>query len=169
MALSSNQISDVTALENLTALTVLHLDGGNPIADLKPLLRLKEENPSVRILYTGGIVGAPNNIQESSLTPVLPDETALLSNYPNPFNPETWIPYRLAAAADVTLTIYDVGGVVVRQLVLGHQAPGFYQSRGRAVHWDGRNELGEKVATGLYFCTFTAGDFTATQKMLIRK
>ena len=99
----------------------------------------------------------------------LPEVTAFLANYPNPFNPETWIPYQLAKPADVRLTIYDVRGVVIRTLALGHQPAGFYQTRERAAHWDGRNDLGEKVATGVYFCTFKAGDFTATRKMLIRK
>ncbi len=101
--------------------------------------------------------------------PVIPDETLLLTNYPNPFNPETWIPYQLATPAEVTLTIYDIRGVVVRELKLGHQAAGFYQSRARAIHWDGRNRLGEKVATGLYFYTLQAGDYAATRKLLIRK
>ncbi|MDD9975190.1 MAG: T9SS type A sorting domain-containing protein [Candidatus Poribacteria bacterium] len=95
--------------------------------------------------------------------------TALLANYPNPFNPETWIPYRLAAAADVTLTIYDINGQVVRQLALGHQAAGMYQTRSRAAYWDGRNAFGEPVASGVYFYTLTAGNFTATRKMLILK
>ena len=99
----------------------------------------------------------------------VPDQTGLLPNYPNPFNPETWIPYQLAKDAEVTLTIYDIRGVPVRQLVLGHQSVGVYKSRGRAAYWDGRNQLGEKVASGLYFYIFTAGDFTATRKMLIRK
>ena len=130
--------------------------------DLTPLQRLKANNPSVNIDIDINAGQAPS-------TPVLPDETLLLSNYPNPFNPETWIPYQLAESADVKLTIYDVRGVVVRELALGHQPAGFYRGRGRAAHWDGRNALGEKVATGLYFCTFTAGDFTATRKMLIRK
>ena len=98
-----------------------------------------------------------------------PEQTQLLANYPNPFNPETWIPYQLAAAANVTLTIYDINGQVVRQLALGHQAAGIYQSRSRAAYWDGRNAFGEPVASGLYFYTLTAGDFTATRKMLIRK
>ena len=98
-----------------------------------------------------------------------PKETLLLSNYPNPFNPETWIPYQLAKDAEVTVTIYDVRGVVVRELVLGHRPVGLYRSRARAAHWDGRNAFGEKVASGVYFYTFTAGDFTATRKMLIRK
>ena len=99
----------------------------------------------------------------------VPDATALHPNYPNPFNPETWIPYQLATAADVTVTIYDLRGVRVRQLVLGHQPAGVYQSRSRAAYWDGRNSFGEPVASGLYFYTLTAGDFTATRKLLIRK
>ena len=98
-----------------------------------------------------------------------PETTALLPNYPNPFNPETWIPYHLANAADVTLTIYDMRGIAVRELVLGHQPAGVYQSRGRAAYWDGKNNSGEPVASGVYFYTLTAGDFTATRKMLIRK
>ena len=99
----------------------------------------------------------------------IPKATALHANYPNPFNPETWIPYQLATAADVTVTIYDLRGVRVRQLVLGHQSAGVYQSRSRAAYWDGRNSFGEPVASGLYFYTLTAGDFTATRKLLIRK
>ena len=98
-----------------------------------------------------------------------PKETVLLPNYPNPFNPETWIPYQLAKPADVTLTIYAGTGEVVRRLVLGHQAAGLYQSRSRAAYWDGRNALGEPVASGIYFYTLTVGDFTATRKMLILK
>ena len=99
----------------------------------------------------------------------IPKETVLLANYPNPFNPETWIPYHLAEAAEVTLTIYTVDGKVVRTLALGHQSAGFYQSRSRAAYWDGRNEVGERVASGVYFYTLQAGDFAATRKMLIMK
>ena len=103
------------------------------------------------------------------LAALLPEETALLPNYPNPFNPETWIPYQLATAADVTVTIYDLRGVRIRQLASGHQPAGVYQSRSRAAYWDGRNSLGEPVASGVYFYTLTTGDFSATRKMLIRK
>ena len=163
LRLEANQITDVAPLEGLTSLQTLSLSG-NPITDLAPLRRLKENNPSVDI-----DIDINADVQEAPSAPDLPDETALLSNYPNPFNPETWIPYQLAKATDVTLTIYDVRGVVVRRLALGHRPPGFYYSRGRAAHWDGRNTLGEKVASGLYFYKFTAGDFTATQKLLIRK
>ena len=99
----------------------------------------------------------------------IPEETSLLPNYPNPFNPETWIPYQLANPADVTLTIYDIKGHVVRDLDLGHQRAGMYHSRSRAAYWDGRNQIGEPVASGLYFYRLKAGDFVATRKMLIRK
>ena len=103
------------------------------------------------------------------LASLLPEKTALLANYPNPFNPETWIPYHLAKPADVTLTIYAANGAIVRTLALGHQAAGIYQSRIRAAHWDGKNSVGESVASGIYFYTLSAGDFTATRKMLILK
>ena len=100
--------------------------------------------------------------------PVL-DQTRLLPNYPNPFNPETWIPYQLAESSTVTITIYDVRGTVVRTLRLGHQPAGIYQSRNRAAYWDGRNAQGESVASGVCFYTLKAGEFAATQKMLILK
>ena len=100
---------------------------------------------------------------------LMPEETALLANYPNPFNPETWIPYQLAVPTEVTLHIFAVNGAVVRTLDLGHQPAGVYQERTRAAYWDGRNQLGELVASGVYFYRLTAGDFTATRKMLIKK
>jgi len=103
------------------------------------------------------------------LAALIPKETALLPNYPNPFNPETWIPYRLSKPADVTLCIYAVNGTLVRTLALGHQHAGIFQSRSRAAHWDGKNEFGEPVASGLYFYTLTADDFYATRRMLIMK
>ena len=106
---------------------------------------------------------------QNLLYSLIPEETALHRNYPNPFNPETWIPYQLAESAEVTLTIYDMNGRLVRRLAVGHQGAGMYQTRSRAVYWDGRNQLGESVASGLYFYTLTAGEFTATRRMLILK
>ena len=103
------------------------------------------------------------------LASLIPERTALLANYPNPFNPETWIPYQLAAPTEVTLHIFAVNGTLVRTLDLGPQPAGVYQQRARAAYWDGRNQLGESVASGVYFYTLTAGDFTATRKMLIKK
>ena len=109
------------------------------------------------------------NLESLLASLIIPQETALLANYPNPFNPETWIPYQLAVPAEITLTIFDMNGGMVRRLEVGHQSAGMYQSRSRAVHWDGRNGRGESVASGLYFYTLKAGEFTATRKMLIRK
>ena len=106
---------------------------------------------------------------EQLLTALAPKETTLLPNYPNPFNPETWIPYRLAEDAFVTLTIYDQSGQIVRTLDVGHQIGAFYESRSKAIYWDGRNEFGEGVASGVYFYHLSAGDYSATRKMLILK
>lgn len=106
---------------------------------------------------------APTQVAE------IPDQTVLLANYPNPFNPETWIPYQLAKAGDVKITIYDVRGIVVRRLELGHQPQGFYTSRSRAAYWDGRNELGERVASGIYFYQLQADNVSSMRKMLILK
>ena len=106
---------------------------------------------------------------ERLLALFIPEEMALLHNYPNPFNPETWIPYQLSEPADVTIRIYATSGVLVRTLVVGYQSAGIYQYRSRAAYWDGKNEVGESVASGIYFYTLTTGDFTATRKMLIMK
>ena len=106
---------------------------------------------------------------ERLLAALVPKEMSLLPNYPNPFNPETWIPYQLAKPADVTVSIYAVDGQRVRRLALGHQPAGIYRTRSRAAYWDGKNGTGESVASGIYFYTLIAGDFTATRKMLIRK
>ena len=122
-----------------------------------------------RITVTINVTDVAGAAPSVETAPLMPATTELLTNFPNPFNPETWIPYQLAKPAEVTLTLYDIRGVVVRRLQLGYQAAGFYQSRSRAIHWDGRNNIGEKVASGIYFYTLTAGEFTATQKLLIRK
>ena len=123
--------------------------------------RLLEETSPI---YQRGIL-----MLEQLLAALTPKQTSLLANYPNPFNPETWIPYQLAADANVTVSIYAVDGKLVRTLELGHQAAGSYQTKSRAAYWDGRNNLGERVASAVYFYTLTAGNFTATRKMLIRK
>ena len=163
LSLGGNQVSNVFPLRGLTSLKKLSVSG-NPIEDLAPLRSLKQRNPGIYIDIK--LEAAAPSIPT---IPILPNETALLSNYPNPFNPETWIPYQLAAPADVSLTIYDARGAIVRRLALGHQPTGFYRSRARAAYWDGRNDLGERVANGIYFCTFTASEFTTTRKMVIRK
>ncbi len=108
-------------------------------------------------------------ILKDLLALLTPAETALLHNYPNPFNPETWIPYQLKTPAVVRIAIYNPRGGLVRELSLGYQVAGRYTSRARAAYWDGRNTVGEPVASGLYFYTFTAGDFSATRRMVILK
>ena len=100
---------------------------------------------------------------------LIPDETVLLPNYPNPFNPETWIPYHLANSSAVTITIYDMRGTVVRHLDLGHQGAGYYTSRSRAAYWDGRNAVGERVASGVYFYQLQADNLSLLRKMVIVK
>ena len=108
-------------------------------------------------------------VLQQLLVALTPTETELLANYPNPFNPETWIPYRLAEDAFVTLTIYDGSGHVVRPLNVGHRIASAYESRSKAIHWNGTNGLGEQVASGVYFYHLSAGDFSATRRMLILK
>ena len=98
-----------------------------------------------------------------------PKLTQLLQNFPNPFNPETWIPYQLETSADVTLQIYDTSGDLVRTLNLGFKGQGFYMTRSTAAYWEGRNNLGEQVASGVYFYSLNTPDFSATRKMLILK
>jgi hypothetical protein len=103
------------------------------------------------------------------LTLARPDETVLLVNYPNPFNPETWIPYHLAESTDVRVNIYDAQGVLVRVLTLGHQTAGYYTSRSRAAYWDGKNALGERVASGIYFYQLQTDEMSPLRKMVILK
>ena len=106
---------------------------------------------------------------EGLLAALTPKETTLLPNYPNPFNPETWIPYRLAREAEVAIAVYDTKGTLVRRLALGNQAAGYYAARGKAAYWDGRNEDGEAVASGIYIYQFRAGDYAASRRMVIVK
>ena len=101
----------------------------------------------------------------------LPTETQLLPNYPNPFNPETWIPFQLNQDAEVRLTIYDVTGKTIRKMKmqLGHLTAGSYSQTEKAIYWDGKTETGEQVGSGTYFYQLQAGDYTGTRKMVILK
>ena len=122
----------------------------------------------VRTYRGGGDLAAPAQVVSTRL-PASSAETSLLPNYPNPFNPETWIPYQLSVAAEVTVTIHASDGKLVRTLELGQMPAGVYSDKERAAYWDGRNAAGEPVASGIYFYTLTAGDFKSTRKMVIRK
>ena len=123
---------------------------------------LAESDGSLRYLQAIALL-------ESVLAEMRPEETLLLANYPNPFNPETWIPYHLEDTSDVQITIYNARGTVVRRLDIGHQRAGYYTSRSRAAHWDGRNDIGERVATGIYFYQLQAGNVSFLRKMVILK
>jgi hypothetical protein len=98
-----------------------------------------------------------------------PEKTILLQNYPNPFNPETWIPFHLSQEADVSVRIYDSVGRLVRNLALGSKQEGIYVDKSKAVYWDGKNDSGEEVASGVYYYSITAGDFSASRKMIVKK
>ena len=134
-------------------------DSPNPLIGVQP----------VRHVVTVDDVKNSTIQLENLIAYEIPAETKLLRNYPNPFNPETWIPYHLAEDADVKLTIYNVSGEVVRDIDVGHQTAAKYDSRAKAIYWDGRNRFGEQVASGVYFYSLSAGDFSATRKMVILK
>ena len=131
---------------------------------LQQLLNMAHEIDDGSLTFKHGIA-----MLQNLLATVVPEKTTLLANYPNPFNPETWIPYYLATDTDVTITIYNAAGNLVRRLNVGHQKVGYYTSRNRAAYWDGRSETGERVASGVYFYTLTTDRNTATRKMLILK
>jgi hypothetical protein len=99
----------------------------------------------------------------------IPEKSVLLQNYPNPFNPETWIPYQLKEDNNVVIRIYSSSGSLVRTLNLGYKSAGFYEGKERAVYWNGKNEFGESVSSGVYFYNIQAGNFTATKKMIVKK
>ena len=164
LVLVANSISGAAGAPSARSLTA---------GQVQEWLRLAKDGATLPIqtLITQPDFSYERGIQvlEQLLQMLIPKETTLLANYPNPFNPETWIPYQLATASDVQIAIYDTRGILVRQFNLGHQPAGLYQSRSRAAYWDGTNELGESVASGIYFYTLTAADFSATRKMLILK
>jgi len=100
---------------------------------------------------------------------LLPDNISAMLPFPQPANPEVWIPYQLGSDSQVTIRIYDMRGRLVRTLDLGHKPMGFYTTRDKAAHWNGRNEVGEQIASGIYFYNIQAGDFAATRKMVVKK
>ena len=154
------ELSGIAAAPSVLALRSIDLDA----AIVQAWIAQAQVENDGSLAFQRGIA----NLQRL-LALLTPEKTALLANYPNPFNPETWIPYQLAQASNVQIHIHAINGTLVRTLDLGHQSVGIYQQRTRAAYWDGRNQLGEPVASGVYFYTLTAADFTATRKMLIRK
>ena len=122
------------------------------------------DNPSHGTLIAIDFLHAWLDVVDPSVT-----ETKLHPNYPNPFNPEMWIPYQLADDADVMVEIYNVRGELVRTLALGFKAKGYYMARDKAAYWDGRSDNGERTASGVYFYHLRAGEYAATRKMIIAK
>ena len=170
-------LSRVTSVETAEGynMTFVDLKAGHA-ARIGDILEISADSPSpligvkpVRHIVTVDDVKSGILALEELIAYEIPAETELLRNYPNPFNPETWIPYRLAEDADVSLTIYDVNGAMVRTIDIGHQSAAVYESRSKAIYWDGRNRFGEQVASGIYFYSLSAGDFSATRKMVILK
>ncbi|MBM3242979.1 T9SS type A sorting domain-containing protein [Candidatus Poribacteria bacterium] len=123
-------------------------------------------NLTVADLNDTRMVGLSDITSEVSLKPA---EPRLFQNTPNPFNPETWIPFQLKEGTDVTIRIFNVAGQLVRMLELGHKEAGFYINKERAAYWDGKNDTGQAVSSGVYFYHLSAGDFSATRKMVIVK
>ena len=112
--------------------------------------------------------GTPGHVMRFDISVTIPPKASVLhQNYPNPFNPETWIPYGLSEASNIRIEIYSLSGQLIRTLDLGYKRPGFYTRRDNAAYWDGINERGEEVASGVYFYTIKAGDFSATRKMTV--
>ena len=171
-------LSEVTSVEMAEGynMTFVDLKAGHA-ARIGDVLEISADSPSpligvqpVRHIVTVEDVKSGILALEDLIAYEIPAETELLRNYPNPFNPETWIPYRLAEDANVSLTIYDVNGELVRTIDMGHQSAAVYESRAKAIYWDGRNRFGEQVASGIYFYSLSAGDdFSATRKMVILK
>ncbi|RKU33102.1 hypothetical protein C6496_22555 [Candidatus Poribacteria bacterium] len=125
---------------------------------------------SEKYIFTVNPANLANAVLHVSLDSIgVPKQSLLLQNYPNPFNPETWIPYHLSEAGPVSLSIYNATGERIRTLSLGYQSAGFYQNQGRAAYWDGRNALGEPVASGVYFYQLVTPSFQQTRRMLILK
>lgn len=175
LRLANNLISDITAVTGLINLRSLYLAYNPMIFDLSPLVantglgeddwisvwnhsNFPTNHPDIAILRERGV-----RVQSPFVC------TNGLPNYPNPFRLETWIPYQLREDTFVTLTIYDLSGRIVRTLDIGHQVAGIYTSRFKAAYWDGRNELDERVASGIYFYHLSARDFSITRRMVILK
>ena len=163
LILVSQHMGESIASAAPSMLSVDDIDGLDPAMIQAWIERAQVEDDS-SIAFQQGIA----NLQRL-LASLIPEKTMLLENYPNPFNPETWIPYHLANPSDVRITIYNTYGSIVRRLDLGHQREGYYTDRSRAAYWDGRNALGERVASGVYFYQLQADHLSLLCKMVILK
>ena len=172
--LSSGAVLGHTTATDDYSMTFVKLDSS--AAKVGDVLEIKADspNPLLGIRPVQHVVTAEDVLDSRISLPDLvtyeiPALTELLANYPNPFNPETWIPFRLAEDASVSLTIYGASGSLVRTIDIGFAPAAVYQARSEAIYWDGRNDFGEQVSSGIYFYHLNAGDFSATRKMVIVK
>ena len=161
LILVSQNMGKSTASASPSILAMDDIDGLDP-AMIQAWIEKAQVEDDGSIVFQQGIA----NLQRL-LASLIPEKTMLLANYPNPFNPETWIPYQLANPSDVQIIIYDTRGAVVRRLELGHQRAAHYTSRDRAAYWDGRNAVGESVASGIYFYRLQADNLSLPRKMVI--
>ena len=175
---SSFQPNFITGLESPRQVAVDMVGGKVYWTEQGKLRRAELDGENVQDVVTGlgeltdiaiGIQTGAMDVAAAPMTQAVPEQTRLLANYPNPFNPETWIPYHLATDTHVKVHIYDTRGSLVRSLELGHQRAGTYTSRGRAAYWDGRNDVGERVASGIYFYQLQADGLSSLRKMVIVK
>ena len=163
LILVSQHMGKSTAAASPSILTMDDIHGLDPVI-IQAWIEQAQLEDDGSIAFQQGIA----NLQRL-LASLIPEKTVLLANYPNPFNPETWIPYHLANPSEVRITIYDTRGTVIRRLDFGHQREGYYTSQSRAAYWDGRNAVGERVASGVYFYQLQADNLSLLRKMLILK
>jgi len=145
--------------------TTPELDGAHIGDEL--ILKVGDHSVSQPIQWLGD--RTVQQIDLAAYTRIIPSESWLGQNYPNPFNPDTWLPYALSKSAEVTVKIYDVDGRLVRTLSIGQKPAGIYDTKGLAAYWNGRNDTGEKVSSGLYFYKLSAGQFAQVKRMVILK
>ena len=172
--LSSGVVLGRSTATDTYSMTFVKLD--DSAAKIGDVLEIRADSPStlVGIRPVQHVVTSEDVLNSRISLPDLvayeiPAQTELLANYPNPFNPETWIPYRLAEDASVSVTIYGASGSLVRTIDVGFTPAAVYEGRSDAIYWDGRNNFGEQVSSGIYFYHLNAGDFSATRKMVIVK
>lgn len=163
LVIVAQHFGEITGIPAAPSVLALHKTKLDPVIVRAWIAQAQIKNDG-SLVFQQGIANLQN-----LLTSLIPEKTKLLANYPNPFNPETGIPYQLAQESEAQIHIYAADGTLVRTLDVGTQHVGIYQSRNRAAYWNGRNQFGEQVATSVYFYTLTAGNFTATRKMLIKK
>ena len=150
-------------VETIAAASLVSIDHRKYLTAYRELYRALENSPNSEPIMK------MRQFLAQVIATALPKQSSLGQNFPNAFNPETWIPYKLAESAEVTIRIYNVKGQLIRTLDLGYKDSGYYLDKVQAAHWDGRNDRGERVSSSLYFYQIQAGSFTATRRMILVK